>query len=358
MRRVLVPLLAAALLLAPALAAAEAGKGRGRGGAIPVGAFEVEEASRAATGEHVSFSYSDTGIQDFRASNRTLYSISVEAEEDDRGPSGDHGIRVDGAALRVRTQAYRFVAHDTATAASQMEADGVITVAFAEGVVLAREADDRVRFSFGDVTGVLRGEQLATSGRDVTSQDDVLVILDKPRGAGDQDHYRDLGRAIARGQVGAEATINLADDASVTADVISYGNVTMTTTRAERGNITVVIEGYGVEGRVLVLNVDGRVVGADRAENLAIMMDNVSISPATNLTDILDPDDDGYSPEYYVVFDPQVEAFQLIVTVPHYSVYTLSVTTFLEIVKPSVVVGILAGTALLVPAGLVLFRRR
>lgn len=99
-------------------------------------------------------------------------------------------------------------------------------------------------------------------------------------------------------------------------------------------------------------------LGAENGEKLNVILDDLSIGPASNFTDILDPDDDGYTPEYYIIYDPGAHVFQLIVTLPHYSVHTLSVTTLLEILKPSVVIGILAGTALLIPAALVLFRRK
>jgi hypothetical protein len=132
----------------------------------------------------------------------------------------------------------------------------------------------------------------------------------------------------------------------------------MTTIKAERGNLTVMVEGHGLDGRVLVLNVDGRMLGADRADKLNITLDNESIEHAADLADALDPDDDGFDPEYYLVYDPAAEAFQLIVTVPHYSVHTLTVATFLEIVPPSVTVGILVGVLVVVPMALVLFRRK
>lgn len=372
MRRLLALVLVIGLLFASTLAVAEPGRGeeqradrapddagsqgRDRGGALPVGEFRVEESSRAATGEHLSFSYAADGIDDFHAADRTLFDIRVEGHAED--DQDENRVRVEGSELRVRTPAYDFIAHDTPTAASKLSTDGKVFVLFKEGVVLARENGERVRFSYGDVTGVLRGDDIVLSGRNVTASDQLLVVLDKPRGVGDQEHYRDLGRAIAKGNVGAEATLNLLENESVEEAIVSYGNVTMTTTRAERGNITVLIEGHGFEGRVIVLNVDGRVLGADAADKLAIALDNETIAAASNLTDILDPDDDGYEPEYYVVFDPQVQAFQLIVTLPHYSVHVLSVTTAIVLPPPSVVLGVLAGLALLVPAAVLLFRRK
>lgn len=335
-------------------------EGRGPPGSVPapLGAFLVEESSKAVTGRHLSFAYSDAGIDDFHAGNRTLFSIVVEGDEDGvadvREDAHRAAARTEGSSIRVRAPNFTLVSHDNPSATSKLEADGSITVIFEEGVMLVPR-EGAVRFSFGDVAGVLRGEDLTIEARTVVASDDILVFLEVPRGAFDKHRAR-IGAAIARGHVGAEATFNALDN-DVEQEVVSYGNVTMTTLKAERGNLTLLIDGHGQEGRVLVLNVDGRVIGADAADKLSVSMDNMTIVQASNLTDILDPDDDGFSPEYYPVYDVNANAFQLIVTVPHYSVHTLSVT-LVELLTPSVVIGVLAGVALLVPTGLLLFRRK
>lgn len=365
MSRLLALALVAGLLLASTGAVADQDDrdGRpGRGPFPPLGGFEIEASSRSVSGEHVSFNYSEAGIADFRSRDQGLFDLEVVGEgesddEDDGDAEGrSAGARAERNQLRVRMPNFTFTAHDGPTAASKLEADGAVTIVFEEGVVLSRENGDRVRFSFGEVTGVLRGEIVSITGRTVHVGDGALVVLDAPRGPFD-DNHRELGRAIGKGHIGAEATLNLDDDEGVSEDLVSYGNVTITRVKAERGNITLLIDGHGFEGRVIVVNVDGRVLGAESADKLQILLDNASVMPASNLTDILDPDDDGFHPEYYIVFDPLAHAFQLIVTLPHYSVHTLSVTTVLVLPPPSVAIGILAGLALLVPTALVLFRR-
>lgn len=371
MRRALAFLLIFVLLAASTLAVAEPGRGRGRGPFEPLGAFELVPATRAATGEHVSFTYSETGISDFRAGNRTLYDLIVTGDPDDDGDDDEGrgrtgGASTEGAQMRVRMPNFTFTAQDSPTAAAKVRTDGDVRVVFEEGVVLGPDGGDdddddgkdgRVRFSFGDVTGVLRGDDAKINGRTVTASGDILVILDAPRGPFDASH-RDLGRAIGKGRVGAEATIHHNENEIVEVEAVSYANVTIDTLKAERGNITVLIEGHGFEGRVIVLNVDGRILGAQGADELNVMIDNASVRPASNLTDILDPDDDGFLPEYYIVYDIQAQAFQLIATLPHYSVHLLSVTTPFALPPPSVVIGVVAGFALLVPTAMLLFRRK
>jgi hypothetical protein len=89
MRRTLSILLVIGLLAACASALAAPGRGQGQGrgsgsegGSPPadIGAFSV--AATTVTGEHVSFSYSETGIEGFRAQNVTLFDVDVAAEDD------------------------------------------------------------------------------------------------------------------------------------------------------------------------------------------------------------------------------------------------------------------------------------
>lgn len=373
MRHPLSILLVASLLLAlPTVVAQDdederEGNGRGRGPPARLGVFQLEESARTATGQHLSFTYSDAGVDDFRASNQTLFDIRVDGEADSEDEENDDRpgrARAAGSQLRVRTPSYTMVAHDNPTAATTLRTEGTITFLFEPSANLTIRVDpedeERVRFTFGEVTGSLRGGEITVNGTTVTATDRVLLILEKSRGDFDR-HHKEIGQAIARGHVGAEGTFNQGrSEDEIVEDIVSYGNVTMTKVRAERGNITVMVEGNGFEGRVLILNVDGRVLGAARADKLDLKMDNVTVARSSNFTDAIDPDNDGDAPEYYVVHDPLADpnAFQLIVTVPHYSVHTLSVTNVLELVKPAVVIGVLAGILLLVPAGLVLFRRR
>lgn len=367
MRRVLVLAVLGLLLASSASVLAAPGRptsppghddDRGRKPPAPIGDFVLQAATRVVTGEHVSFTYAESGISAFRAANRTLFDVRVEGdpdEDDDDGPR-EPRVQAEGAKFRVRTRNYTFIAHDNPSGVAKLETNGRATVTFGEGAVLFSRDDDAVRFSFGDLKGALRGDDLTVSGRTVVSEDELLIFLETPRGAFDKNR-RDIGHAIARRHVGAEATFNALDD-EVEEEVVSYGNVTMTTLKAERGNLTLLVDGHGFEGRVLVLNVDGRVLGADNADKLTILVDNATVVRASNLTDALDPDDDGFSPEAYLVYDVQAQAFQLMVTLPHYSVHTLTVASLIELAKPAIIVGVLVGLVLLVPAGAVLFRRK
>lgn len=323
-----------------------------------VGFFRMEPASPVVHGEHVSFVVNDTGVRQFSADGVFLFNLTVQGGEEDDEDDGRLGVDGSGAQLRYRAPTFSFKAHDNPAATAKLETDGVVTFTFDAGASFLLVDDDVVTFRVGDVTGTLRGEDATLDGRTVEIDGDTLFLLHKARGAYDQ-HRPDIGNAIAKGHVGAEATLGKREGSGdLVEEVVSYGNVTMTTLKAEKGNLTLAVEGHGTEGRVLVLNVDGRVVGAEKREDLTVLMDNLSIREADGLGDVLDPENDGYLPEYYVVFDPGTESFQLLVSVPHYSVHVLSIMTPIPLPPPSVVLGIVAGVALLVPGAYALFRRK
>jgi hypothetical protein len=321
-----------------------------------VGMFRMERNSRLVHGEHVTFAFNETGVQDFSAGGVVLFDLLV--------PGGSREARAlpqvegEGAELDLRAATFRFKAHDNPAAVVKLRVDGAASFVFEPAARLVQATDDRVDFVVGEVAGSLRADDVRLQGQTVTVRDEALLFLRQARGGFDQ-HRDDISNAIGKGHVGVEATLGKRQGTGdLVEEVVSYGNVTMTTLKAEKGNLTLAVEGHGAEGRVLVLNVDGRILGAARSDDLTILMDNVSMAPASSLADVLDPDNDGFMPEYYVVFDPTTESFQLLVSVPHYSVHILSVTTPIALPAPSVVVGILAGVALLVPGAYVLFRRK
>lgn len=345
----------------------EAGDDRGRSGEnqgrgrdnqpptpISIGHFTVDSASNVADGEFVTFTYDAGGLQGFTAGGVTLFDLNLTG----RSLGEVEELEVEGSKLKFKADGLKVVVHDNPAAVSRIESDEPITLSFANGSTITPNAGGRhYTFTVGNVSGKIKGDNVALNGTQLVLQGDVLVMLDSLRAVVDKNRPEILD-AIGKGHVGAEASFNALDENEVEQEVVSYGNVTMTTVKAERGNLTVLIDGHGFDGRVLVLNVDGRIVGASEAEHLDIQFDNESMQRADSLADVLDPDNDGLVAEYYVVFDPETQAFQLLVSVPHYSVHTLSVGLVEILPPPSVIVGILGGVALLVPSGYALFARR
>lgn len=322
-------------------------------GKAAIGSFALSASQQAVDGDYVDFSYNDTSVTAFTVDGQLLFDLSVAGTSDH--DEDEHGVVARGAQLKLETPSYSLQVHDNPAAVVKLETDGVATLLFASGATLTQLDHERVTFTVGNLTGALRGEGVRVAGPSVLADHQLLLLVNQPVGGFDM-HRGDIGEAVAKKHVGAEASFNH-KDGGVEEDVVSYGNVTMHAVKAEKGNLTLLIDGHGFDGRVVVLNVDGRVVGASKADDLSVLFDNATIAHASSIQDVLDPDDDGLQAEYYVVFDPATESFQLLVSVPHYSVHTLSVTTLLQAPPPSVIVGVLAGVLILAASGVVLFRR-
>lgn len=323
-----------------------------RGQSVGVGRFE-SEGDGQVNGTHVRFTYNESGIYNFSADNVSLFDLAFPLGEPVRDVRADD----DGTDFELKGRGIKVKAHDNPSGVLKMSADTAARFSF-ENATLQTVNGRHVKFTVGNVSGDIRAGSLLVQDQTLDVVGEVIVHLDQSRGPHDK-HRKEIGEAVVRGHVGAEATIvrSGGGNRSVVDEVVSYGNVTVSTLRAERGNLTLAIEGHGTEGRVVVLNVDGQIVGAERKEDLTVFMDNLSIAEASDLPDVLDPDNDGFLPEYYVVFDPGTQSFQLLVSVPHYSVHILSVNAFIPLPPPPVIFGLVVGVAVLVPSGWALFRR-
>ncbi len=321
--------------------------------ARPIGAFRTGDGERHVTGYHVQFDQSERGITNFTANGPVLFDALVTGGEPSRQSSE---VRANGGQILVRHPNYDARVHDNPGAVTKIHTSGVIELRFASDANVTLVNGHGARFRVGEQSGTVRGDDLRLENGVLFAAEEALIVVSAPRGGHDV-HRNDIDAAITKRAVGAELTV-AADNGAHAEDSVSYGNVTLTTEKAEKGNLTVIIDGHGLDGRVVVVNVDGRVIGASAADKLDIKFDNVSIARADSITDVLDPDDDGLQPEYYLVHDPLTDTFQVIVSVPHYSIHTLSVGVVVLPTPPAIIVGLLAGVLLLVPGGYALFRRR
>jgi hypothetical protein len=121
------------------------------------------------------------------------------------------------------------------------------------------------------------------------------------------------------------------------------------------------------EGRTIILHVDPALLGNSTEDRLDLhyfddhedgTQTEVVFARAASLADVLDPTDDGGRPEYWVVSD--ADGLQVLVSVPHWSVHTVVLSGLGAILQPSVLVGIVAGSAGIAVAAVAMFwpRRR
>ncbi len=319
---------------------------------LGVGTFGLTAANRSAEGDFVSFQYTPFTVENVTAGDLRLFTVIVDSEVKE---ATRLGVDNRGNQIRIEASAYSAQIHDNPAAVFHLRADEGYRFRF-DPAVSTRSQGGYVEVGYPDGrTGRLVGEDVRIEGFDVVGEERATFVLDAPRGDFDR-HRREIGVAIAKGHVGAEVTIPAAasSNGEPEEEIVTYRNVTVDAV-SRPGNVTILVAGHGFEGRVVVVNLDPSHFRDASARGLRVLFDNASIAEASDLRDALDPDDDGLSPEHYLVEDK--DGLQVILTVPHYSVHALTIADLVEEILPSVLVGLLAGAAIALTGALGLFRR-
>jgi hypothetical protein len=177
--------------------------------------------------------------------------------------------------------------------------------------------------------------RLVADGRPLPPRDDVRERID---------------RAFTRGHLGAEVVVaRPGRDGTVTA----YDNLTVSVD-AQEGRLRAVVSAPGVSGRTLIFHVANAVL---EGTSLAVTLDGHAVGEASNITDALDPDDDGLSPEWFAVEGTDgVTAF---ISLPHFSEWEIEIQS-IAIATPAArpILGAAGAAAVVLIAGALLVRGR
>ncbi len=173
---------------------------------------------------------------------------------------------------------------------------------------------------------------------------------------GETEKLRTVDEAIKSGTLGGEITI-VRDNNGYRADNISYyGNVTISNRTLTFHKAEFIVSGDDhTTGKTIKIN-----VGKDAlsSKNLKVMFDGKEIPLADNLTDVLDPNNDGLQPEYVKVNVTAANGgeFFLLISIPHFSTHTIVLES---IAKNPIFIGIAAvcAMAVVVAAAWVMFRK-
>lgn len=165
---------------------------------------------------------------------------------------------------------------------------------------------------------------------------------------------KNLENAFCRETIGGEMTIN--DYTIQEADYVSYfGNVSVTTNILEKGKIALTINGDEKSGgKILKINLGKNVC---ISSDFNIVFDGRSVECAESFEDVLDPDDDGLNPEYYVLSPMKgEEGTFLLVSIPHFSEHQLVIQFIVENTAVKIM-AVFLGMIITTMAGFYLFKK-
>jgi hypothetical protein len=276
------------------------------------------------------------------------------------------------------------VLHDDASGFLRFEGDdATVNLVFPPGIS-KEPIKDGARIHYAD------GGRSVLNSRNLTWLDDRTASLTEffsfhaVQGqfvaGGDPAVRAKIQGAVERGdKVGAEIRINKQECAEAggngdahCSDVFAYDRVKVSVKHAQgpptvSDPLRIVLSSNLTEGRTFVVHINKTVLDVEVGQLRLRYFDlpdgengtaktEIIFQRASSIEDILDPSDDGGQPEYWVVRD--ASGLQVLVSVPHWSVHLVELSSLAELVQPSVVVGLVAGAAGIAVAAVALFMPR
>ena len=139
-----------------------------------------------------------------------------------------------------------------------------------------------------------------------------------------------LDEAIKIGDVGGEIHIQHEGNQQFSHEVILYGSINIVPQEVTKGKITFLVSGYEKStGKTIAMIIDEDMF--DSFGNLVVTYDGEPISMADNISDILDPNDDGINAEYLITMGQEVN--EILISVPHFSEHTITISSISEVVE-------------------------
>lgn len=344
-----------------------------------VGRISVN-ASASATGcskgDWVSFCV-DAGarrLTDFSAAGRLVLSSM------DIPGTGPIAVKAQPGALRVETDGFVIVLYDSPAGTLRVEApsgpasvrlqlagamqasvteDGAALRAPGFEALLLLTADGTVSASEGQVTMHLEPGRDAPAGFVLRAVPPQPAPSPEPAPgpviAARASLAAELPKAIAEQKVAAETYIAL-EGGAVKTSVVPYisaaVNVTVAEATADALELSVDVSDH--RGRTLVFHLGEGVLTA--RGGFRVLYDGAPIELATDLADVLDPDDDGLAAEYVIVEGSA--GLEVIVSVPHFSIHTLRVEGLgAQVVQALGAYGALAALGVIAAAAVYMMRR-
>ncbi len=230
-------------------------------------------------------------------------------------------INISGAAFEIEYEECKIELHDTPTRFLRVTCDKIVVSDFSYNVT--KLEDNIVKMEKENFSATLLSDNtIVTNKENITAYGDLMLV------SFSFEEERKMEDAFKNKTIGGEITI--VDYSEDKVDSISYfGDVTITPAKLSRGKIILNITGDARSGgKIIKINLGKNVCISDE---FTIKFDGRKINQASNFEDILNPDDDGIEPEYYILSPVSSnEGMFVLVTIPHFSDHQLSIEFVVE----------------------------
>jgi len=229
-------------------------------------------------------------------------------------------INVRGASYEIEYAGCKVELHDVPTRFLRIIADEIV---FSNLNYTIEKVDEHtIKLKKENFTAmILCKGKLAINGNAIYTTHEIMLISFAYQ---EEENIED---AIKNKVLGGEITI-VSHDVKNGTDCISYfGNVSITPAKLEKGKVVLKVDGdEKAGGKIIKINLGKNVCLSDEFK---IKFDGRFVQEASGIEDILNPDDDGIEPEYYLLATKQ-EGVILLVSIPHFSEHILSIEFIVE----------------------------
>lgn len=136
-----------------------------------------------------------------------------------------------------------------------------------------------------------------------------------------------IDTAIEIGHVGGEINVWQKDNKTYEHKISIYDSVNITKLDAKNGEVSFTVSGNESRtGKTVVINVNSSMFNSDK--NIAVKYDGENIKMADDINDVLNPNDDGSNPEYFVSVG--ANGTQISVSIPHFSEHEITIYSLAE----------------------------
>jgi hypothetical protein len=322
---------------------------------LPESSTAAMPAIENVTGDWVAFAWDGAHVYNYTVGGDTLFTVSFPGS-----PNASAGRpQMSGAQVHVETANFELVAHDNPTSGLKVESALNPLVTFNRGVNATLAPQGFLVVSWSNGTARLFGPAaFKEQNGSWSGPKELQFLVDQPVAPSDPLRSA-IVQAAANHAVGAEISVSAQSDR---ADVQTYGNVSaQILARPTNGShrLSIGVVGFGGDGRVIVIDLDQQSFPGANASRLQVLLDNLAVPQATDLSALLAGSTNGTTNgAYRVLYDPGSGDFQLVLALPHYSAHEIDIQSLVEEAPPEVWAGALAAGVVIVACGAALFVRR
>lgn len=220
-------------------------------------------------------------------------------------------LNIRGSSFRIEYEGCVVELHDVPTRFLRVEADKIVV----EGINYDVKVEDNYSLSLTNenFSAILMSDKcLDYDGSSIIACGDLIL-------ASFTKEERRIEDSVKNRILGGEITI-IGYDINKT-DFISYfGNVTIYPEKISKEGILLKVEGDSKSGgKIIKINMGHGVASG----KFRIKLDEIPVKKASSFDDIMNPNDDGITPEYYNISTEEGEI--ILITIPHFSEYQLSI---------------------------------